>query len=49
MTLHDPTETGTAVTRQRRAPKGEKRRKELLDAALQVFSLRAIPALRWLR
>ncbi|KPW67529.1 TetR family transcriptional regulator [Pseudomonas amygdali pv. ciccaronei] len=39
MTLHDPTETGTAVTRQRRAPKGEKRRKELLDAALQVFSL----------
>ncbi|MCJ2371219.1 TetR/AcrR family transcriptional regulator [Pseudomonas sp. RGM 3321] len=39
MTLHDPTETGTAVTRHRRAPKGEKRRKELLDAALQVFSL----------
>ncbi|KPY83123.1 TetR/AcrR family transcriptional regulator [Pseudomonas syringae pv. tagetis] len=39
MTRHDPTETGTAVTRQRRAPKGEKRREELLDAALQVFSL----------
>jgi AcrR family transcriptional regulator len=27
------------VTRHRRAPKGEKRREELLDAALQVFSL----------
>jgi AcrR family transcriptional regulator len=28
-----------AAPRQRRAPKGEKRREELLDAALQVFSL----------
>jgi AcrR family transcriptional regulator len=27
------------VTKHRRAPKGEKRREELLDAALQVFSL----------
>ncbi|WP_440813248.1 TetR/AcrR family transcriptional regulator [Pseudomonas syringae] len=39
MTRHDPTETGTVATRQRRAPKGEKRREELLDAALQLFSL----------
>ncbi|NAT18189.1 TetR/AcrR family transcriptional regulator, partial [Pseudomonas syringae pv. actinidifoliorum] len=39
MTRYEPTETGTPVTRQRRAPKGEKRREELLDAALQVFSL----------
>lgn len=39
MTRHDPTEKGPAPTRQRRAPKGEKRREELLDAALQVFSL----------
>ncbi|MCD5995517.1 TetR/AcrR family transcriptional regulator [Pseudomonas sp. CDFA 602] len=38
MTQHDPVEAGP-VTRQRRAPKGEKRREELLDAALQVFSL----------
>ncbi|RRV04463.1 TetR/AcrR family transcriptional regulator [Pseudomonas sp. v388] len=39
MTRQDPTEAGPVVTRQRRAPKGEKRREELLDAALQVFSL----------
>lgn len=39
MTQQDPTEAGPVVTRQRRAPKGEKRREELLDAALQVFSL----------
>ncbi|MGN2386441.1 TetR/AcrR family transcriptional regulator [Pseudomonas syringae] len=39
MARYEPTETGTPVTRQRRAPKGEKRREELLDAALQVFSL----------
>jgi AcrR family transcriptional regulator len=41
MTLPKPdtgTETST-VTKHRRAPKGEKRREELLDAALQVFSL----------
>ncbi len=39
MTRQAPGETGAGVTRQRRAPKGEKRREELLDAALQVFSL----------
>ncbi|MDE1169278.1 MAG: TetR/AcrR family transcriptional regulator [Pseudomonas sp.] len=31
--------TATTAPRQRRAPKGEKRREELLDAALQLFSL----------
>lgn len=31
--------TALAVPKQRRAPKGEKRREELLNAALQVFSL----------
>ncbi|WP_122455851.1 TetR/AcrR family transcriptional regulator [Pseudomonas viridiflava] len=39
MTQHDPRETVATAPRQRRAPKGEKRREELLDAALQVFSL----------
>jgi AcrR family transcriptional regulator len=42
MTPPNPPETGTeppTVTKHRRAPKGEKRREELLDAALQVFSL----------
>jgi AcrR family transcriptional regulator len=32
-------EAPVAAPRQRRAPKGEKRREELLDAALQVFSI----------
>ncbi|WP_268796947.1 TetR/AcrR family transcriptional regulator [Pseudomonas huanghezhanensis] len=42
MTQSTPPESGIeqpTVTRHRRAPKGEKRREELLDAALQVFSL----------
>ncbi|RMO09471.1 Regulatory protein, TetR [Pseudomonas cichorii] len=39
MTRHNPQDTGSPAVRQRRAPKGEKRREELLDAALQVFSL----------
>ncbi|WP_122364492.1 TetR/AcrR family transcriptional regulator, partial [Pseudomonas coronafaciens] len=39
MTRHEPMETGAVAIRQRRAPKGEKRREELLDAALQIFSL----------
>ncbi|KPW23456.1 TetR family transcriptional regulator [Pseudomonas cannabina pv. alisalensis] len=39
MTRHEPMETGTVTTRHRRAPKGEKRREELLDAALQLFSI----------
>jgi AcrR family transcriptional regulator len=42
--MTDSTPSGVAPTlpdrpRQRRAPKGEKRREELLDAALQVFSI----------
>ncbi|RMQ50882.1 Regulatory protein, TetR [Pseudomonas cichorii] len=39
MTRHNPQDAQAPATRQRRAPKGEKRREELLDAALQVFSL----------
>ncbi|MBX8518159.1 TetR/AcrR family transcriptional regulator [Pseudomonas cichorii] len=39
MTRHNSQDTGAPAIRQRRAPKGEKRREELLDAALQVFSL----------
>lgn len=39
MTRRDPADKDPAIPRQRRAPKGEKRREELLDAALQVFSL----------
>ncbi|MDF2641861.1 MAG: TetR family transcriptional regulator [Pseudomonas sp.] len=39
MSQQDPKEQDPARPRQRRAPKGEKRREELLDAALQVFSL----------
>lgn len=42
MTPPTPPESGIeppTVTKHRRAPKGEKRREELLDAALQVFSL----------
>jgi AcrR family transcriptional regulator len=39
MNRHDSKEQGQIAPRQRRAPKGEKRREELLDAALQVFSL----------
>lgn len=41
MTQSKPPAEATEVVapRQRRAPKGEKRREELLDAALQVFSL----------
>jgi AcrR family transcriptional regulator len=34
-----PTDAPPKASRQRRAPKGEKRREELLDAALQLFSL----------
>lgn len=39
--LNPPTgmNESAAAPKQRRAPKGEKRREELLDAALQVFSL----------
>ncbi|WP_297838716.1 TetR/AcrR family transcriptional regulator [Pseudomonas sp.] len=36
---NDPIDPSTSAPRQRRAPKGEKRREELLDAALQLFSL----------
>lgn len=39
MSQQDPKEQDPPRPRQRRAPKGEKRREELLDAALQVFSL----------
>ncbi|MFJ4143864.1 TetR/AcrR family transcriptional regulator [Pseudomonas sp. NPDC089734] len=39
MTRHHSQGESSTVPRQRRAPKGEKRREELLDAALQVFSL----------
>jgi AcrR family transcriptional regulator len=42
MTPPTPSDVGIeppTVTKHRRAPKGEKRREELLDAALQVFSL----------
>lgn len=42
MTQSNPAGTGNeraTAPKQRRAPKGEKRREELLDAALQVFSL----------
>jgi AcrR family transcriptional regulator len=39
-TSSDPAQDApSASPRQRRAPKGEKRREELLDAALQLFSL----------
>lgn len=34
-----PADAPPKASRQRRAPKGEKRREELLDAALQLFSL----------